>query len=131
VIGLDSNVLIRYITRDDAAQAERARRLLQEECSAENPGFVSSAAVCELVWVLARVYRYDREPILVVVERLLALSEIEFEDRHLVEQSLLVCRTSRADFADMLIGLKNRYLGCATTATFDKTAAKLPHFRAL
>jgi predicted nucleic-acid-binding protein len=131
VIGLDTNVLVRYLVKDDPAHFERARRLLQEECTADTPGVINSIVLCELFWVLSRAYRYPRERIAAVLAMLLAAEEIVVEHATTAAQALAFYRASNVDFADALIGLRSRDLGCTATMTFDKAATELTAFQAL
>ena len=122
MIGIDSNVLLRVLLGDDAAQAERARRLLATECSPRRPAFVNRAVLLEAVWTLATGYRYSRAQLAAAIELLLAAPALMIEDRAAVETALDIFTTTRADFADCLIGVLNRRAGCATTYTFDQAA---------
>jgi hypothetical protein len=73
----------------------------------------------EIVWVLRKAYKYDRASVGDVIERILATNELRVEDRDAAAAALAAYRTSVADYADCLLGLLNRDLGCATTVTFD------------
>jgi predicted nucleic-acid-binding protein len=129
MIGVDSNLLLRAVLADDTGQAERARRLLAERCSPQWPGFVNRVVLCEAVWTLTAGYRYSRQQLTATLEQLLAAPALLFEDRSAVEAALALFRSSRADFADCLVGVLNRRAGCATTYTFDRRAAETAEFR--
>jgi predicted nucleic-acid-binding protein len=131
MIGLDTNVLARLFVDDDLAQVELARRFVATRCSAQNPGYVDRVALCEMVWVLTSVHKYDRSAIVEVVQELLASSDIVLEDAETVRVSLDTFATRGVDFADALIGDVNRVRGCTATATFDRKAAKLDGFTLL
>ena len=64
MIGLDTNVLVRYITQDDSRQSEVANHLIETRCSRSNPGHIGQIVLCELVWVLRRAYGYDKQQLL-------------------------------------------------------------------
>jgi predicted nucleic-acid-binding protein len=128
VIGLDTNVLVRLLVDDDAAQAHAARRFVADRCSPEDPAFVDRVALCEMVWVLTSVHRFDRAPVADIVDKLLATEEIALEDSDVVHAALQTFRKGRVEFADALIGEVNRARGCQATATFDRKAAKLDGF---
>ncbi len=81
MIGLDTNILARYIIQDDPVQAARATTLIENSCSAENPGYISSIVLCELVWVLSRGYRYEKSITTQVLQQLLTSSELAIEQR--------------------------------------------------
>ena len=130
MIAVDANVIARYIARDDPGQAARADRCLDARTAAD-PAFIARIVLVELVWVLRKAYKYDRASVGDVIERILATNELRVEDRAAAVAALTAYRTSGADYADCLLGLLNRDLGCATTVTFDADAATLPEFQAL
>jgi predicted nucleic-acid-binding protein len=131
MIGLDSNVIIRHLVADNGAEAERVRKFLARRCTVEHPGYLNRIVLCEVVWVLKRLYRYDRAVIADVIDRLLHTAELTVEDRGLALEALEAYRRSKVDFADCLVGLTNRAAGCEATATLDRAAAGLPTFRAI
>jgi predicted nucleic-acid-binding protein len=129
--GVDTNVLVRYITRDDPAQERAASRFLDSARTRTEPVFVDVIVLCELAWVLGRTYEYSRAEVTAVVERLLATEQIVVEDADLAWLALSDFKASKADFADCLIGRKNLRLGCDATATFDGRLKGLAGFAAL
>jgi predicted nucleic-acid-binding protein len=131
MIGLDTNVLIRYIVQDDPDQAGRAARLIEERCSRDEPGFINHMVLCEIVWVLESVYRLGRGEVADILDRMLRVAALEVEDFDLAFAALLLYRDGVCDLADALIGHKNRQHGCAATATFDRRAARLAEFMAV
>jgi predicted nucleic-acid-binding protein len=128
VIGLDTNVLVRYISQDDSTQFAKAAAVINS-LTPENPGFVSVPSVVELVWVLARAYQADRAFIIRVLEELLRAKEIVVEQASLVWQALHLYKASKADFADCLIERSCQAAGCGYTVTFDIAAAKTAGMR--
>ena len=127
--GLDTNVLVRYLTRDDAVQYRRAKSFLEATCTEANPGYVNVIVLCELVWVLKAAYGATKGDVVQVLEQVLATRQIEVAHRDAVQAALHVFRTSTADFADCLIGHLNRVAGCTATATFDQRAGRLDAFK--
>ena len=123
MIGLDTNVLVRYIMQDDAKQSALATRLV-ESLSAESPGFVALVSVVELGWVLASAYDLDRAQLAEALEGLLRTQEIVVEQAETVWKALRVFRASNADFADFLIERAAAAAGCERTMTFDRAAAR-------
>lgn len=123
MIGLDTNVLARYIVRDDAKQAAAATRLLESACTAESPGFVSHLVLAELSWVLSRGYGCSKEVLVSVLAKLLSAEELQVEHSAEAQVALRAFQNGDADFADYLIGLRGRAAGCEATLTFDRTAA--------
>jgi predicted nucleic-acid-binding protein len=124
MIGLDTNVLVRYIVKDDVAQSAAAVRVF-ESLSSESPGFIPLVVIAELVWVLQFSYKSDKQEISMVLERLLRSAELIVERAEIVEQALRAYRASRADFADCLIERCANAAGCKHTLTFDRRAASL------
>lgn len=124
MIGLDTNVLVRYITQDDTKQAARAGALIEGRCTAESPGWINAVVACELVWVLEGAYGYPRDTVARVLRQILGTAELSVESPQLVWAALRAYEQGGADFADYLIGAGNHAAGCAATCTFDKRAAK-------
>ena len=123
MIGLDTNVLVRYIMQDDAKQSPLATRLV-ESLSAESPGFVPLVSVVELAWVLSSAYELDRAQLVDAFEGLLRTKEIVVDRAETVWKALRVFQSTNADFADCLIERSASAAGCERTMTFDRTAAK-------
>ena len=123
MIGLDTNVLVRYLVQDEPHQARLATRLI-ESCNTDNPGYVCLPVLIELVWVLGGAYGYPRHDIAEVLRDLLTVAELHVEQPDLVRQAVQAYATGPADFADYLLGVLNAAQGCKTTYTFDKRAAK-------
>ncbi len=128
MIGLDTNVLVRYLVQDDPRQSARAARLLESRCTASEPGFVNRIVLCETVWVLKRAYGYERQVISDVIERLLQTAELEVEDAQLAWRALKSYRAQAVGFADALVAEINLRKGCEGTASFDKRANKMDGF---
>lgn len=123
MIGLDSNVLVRYIAQDDPVQSPKATRLI-ESLSADDPGYVSLVSVVELVWVLMRCYSSSTSEICVVLETLLRTKEIIVANADVAWKAVRLFKTNNADFADCLIERSASDAGCGYTATFDRGAVK-------
>jgi predicted nucleic-acid-binding protein len=120
VRGLDTNVLLRYLTADVPVESARVDALFAEAEKAEERFFVSTIALCELTWTLrGRPYGLDRDQIAAVLEGILGANLFEVQDRALVRRALSDFRQGRADFADYLLGRQCLAAGCADTVTFD------------
>jgi predicted nucleic-acid-binding protein len=128
VLGLDTNVLVRYLVRDDQAQFEKARRLIKRESDKGEPVLVSLLVLMETDWVLRSRYELSKAEILSAFSTLLDVADLAFEDEPSVEHALYSWKDSVADFADCLIEARNVRLGYQATATFDGKALKLPGF---
>jgi predicted nucleic-acid-binding protein len=123
MIGLDTNVLVRYIMQDDAKQALKAAKLL-ESLTVEEPGFVSLVSVVELGWVLSSAYDLDRDQVAQALELMMRTKTVVVDRADEVMKALRVFKTSSADFADCLIARTAASVGCSKTMTFDVCAAK-------
>ena len=128
MLGLDTNVLVRFLVRDDEAQFERARRLIKREIGAQEKVLISLLVLLETEWVLRSRYGLQKNQITDAISGLLDATELELEDEPTIEEALYLWKDSAADFADCLIGAHHRRLGCRATATFDARAVKLPGF---
>jgi predicted nucleic-acid-binding protein len=126
--GIDTNVLVRYLVRDDQQQFENARRLINREASKSEPVLVSLLVLLETEWVLRNRYELKKAEILAAFSALLDTMDMVFEDEHSVERALYFWKNSVVDFADCLIEARNLRLGCDATATFDGRALKLEGF---
>lgn len=123
MIGLDTNVLVRYIMQDDPKQSPLATGLV-ESLSADAPGFVTQVSVVELYWVLWSAYGLDRAQRGSAIDGLLRSKEIIVESAEVVWKALRVFQAGNADFADCLIERAAANAGCTRTMTFDRGAAK-------
>ena len=122
-IGLDTNVIVRYLTHDDLSQTAAAVRLI-DSLSSDSPGFLSLIVIAELVWVLEVSYRFKKNEIEHVLETLLRSKELVVERAEIVLQALRKFSASQADFADCLIERSGHAAECQYTVTFDRNAAK-------
>jgi predicted nucleic-acid-binding protein len=122
MIGLDTNIVVRYLTQDDPAQATAAARVV-DSLSAESPGFLSLVVIVELVWVLDVAYRFKKDEIGQLLEALLRSKELVIERAEIVWQALRKFGAGRADFADCLIERSAHAVECEYTVTFDRNAA--------
>ena len=123
MIGLDTNVLVRYIMQDDAKQAAKATTLI-ESLSAAAPGFVTLVSIVELVWVLSSCYDLTRAQVAQALEVILRSKQLIVDQAEHVVRALRAFNAGTADFADCLIERTAAAAGCAQTMTFDSAAAK-------
>jgi predicted nucleic-acid-binding protein len=128
--GIDTNVLVRYLVRDDAEQARKASQFIKNQCSTEEPGLINRVVLCELVWVLETAYQYPRQSVALVVENILRTAEFITEDHREAWLAFQEYQNG-ADFADAFISAVNQRLGCGVTVTFDKKAGRRPGFSVL
>ncbi|NIM40084.1 MAG: PIN domain-containing protein [Hydrogenophaga sp.] len=123
MIGLDTNVIVRYIMQDDPKQAARATSLI-EGLSAEAPGFIALVSVVELVWVLSSCYELSRAQVSQALEVILRSKQLVVDRAEHVVRALRAYSSGSADFADCLIERIAASAGCTQTMTFDTAAAK-------
>jgi predicted nucleic-acid-binding protein len=122
VIGLDTNVLVRYIAQDEPGQAAAATRLI-EGFTPEAPGFISTVTLVETVWVLTAAYKTPKPGIAAVIEGLLRAREIVVETPEIHYLALGAYQAAAVDYADAVIAQAGRQAGCDHTVTFDRRAA--------
>lgn len=123
MIGLDTNVLVRYIMQDDAKQATKATKLI-EGLTAQEPGFITLVSVVELVWVLSSSYDLTRDQVVQALDVILRSKQLVVDQGEHVVRALRAYGAGKADFADCLIERTAVAAGCAKTMTFDIAAAK-------
>lgn len=128
MLGIDTNVLIRYLTRDDELQFAKVQGLVHRELTAGRKLLVSHLVLMEAEWVLRSRYRMTKAEIAAVYIALLESTELQFDDESSLEEALHLWGQHTAGFADCLIAAKNRRLGCDATATFDVKAGRVPGF---
>jgi predicted nucleic-acid-binding protein len=126
VRGIDTNVLVRFLLRDDIRQAIAARRAIAKALSEGEPLVVSLVTLLETEWVLRANGGFDKARVVRELRRLFERRDIVFEDDAVVEQSLEAYADSNADFAECLMIAQYQRLGCSSMLTFDARAAKLP-----
>ncbi|TAL72257.1 MAG: PIN domain-containing protein [Burkholderiaceae bacterium] len=123
MIGLDTNVLVRYIMQDEAKQAAKATKLI-EGLTEPAPGFITLVSVVELVWVLSSSFELDRGQIAQALDVILRSKQLVVDQAEQVARALRAYKAGNADFADCLIERTAVAAGCVKTMTFDVAAAK-------
>jgi predicted nucleic-acid-binding protein len=131
VTGLDTNVLVRFLTEDDPAQAERAAALMATLTATGQRAFISPVVLVEMSWVLRVAYEVSKADLLVTLDRLLATEQFVIGEKDVVREALAAYRKGRAEFADYLIGAIHRANGCERTVTFDRRLRGDTHFQML
>ena len=128
MIGLDTNILVRYIAQDDAVQSPLATKIIEDRLTEEHPGFISLVTMAETVWVLDRSYGLSTAEIAAAVERILQTDILSVQNEQEVFTAMVALKAGTGSFSDALIGALGRQAGCAATVTFDKKAARLKEF---
>lgn len=124
MIGLDTNVLVRYLTQDEPAQSILATHFIERKLSEGDPGFVGLVVLVETTWVLQSLYGATRDEILETVGHLLASRSIVVENRDAVARALARCATNGCSFADALVAASAASAGCDHTVSFDRGAVR-------
>ncbi len=123
MIGIDTNVLVRYIAQDDAAQSARATELIEQACSAQAPGFIGVVVLMELVWVSESCYGATRAEVVEILRRILSIRQLVVQEAELVWKALRLFESGKAEFSDCVIERTAEATGCTETMTFDQKAA--------
>ena len=123
--GLDTNVIVRFLLRDDRRQAAAARAAVEAAVASGEPALVSLITLAETEWVLRSTTKLGKADVLATFKQLLEARELLFENESAVEEALFLYEHSKADFAECLMLAQYRRMGC-TMLTFDAQAAKLP-----
>jgi predicted nucleic-acid-binding protein len=117
--GLDTSILIRYLTQDDPVQSRRANEIVERKLSPQSPGFVSLVAIAEVAWVLRSRYKATGREIATALERILACDSLEVQNEQQVYEAMLAVKAGEGSFADALICALGGWAGCTSTLTFD------------
>lgn len=128
MIGLDTNILVRYLTQDDSVQSAKATEIIEQRLTASNRGFVSIVTMAEIVWVLDRAYGFTNKEITAAIERMLQVEVLLIENEQEVFAAMITLKRGQGAFADALIAELGAKAGCTHTLTFDRKASRLPGF---
>lgn len=131
MIGIDTNVVIRYLVQDDEKQSSAATQFIENSLTAKVPGYINQITLCEIVWVLQRSYGVTKTQLLEIIQGLLTTKQFIVENIEVAWKALRVFEGKNIDFSDALIAQGNIRDGCKYTVTFDKKAASLPGFQLL
>lgn len=128
MIGIDTNILVRYLVRDDLDQAAIASKIIEQAKDKNEAIFINRIVLCELVWVLESAYECPKASIISVLKQILSTKQFEIDNATVAWQAVDDFAGSKADFADCFIGRSNSEVGCKTTYSFDKGTKKLSGF---
>jgi len=129
--GLDTNVLVRYLTQDDEKQAEAAAKTIEGAAARGERMLIQPIILCELVWVLESAYDFPKSDLLRGLEGILQTAQFEIVEKDVIWQALSDYRRGKGDFSDYYLGRANVKAGAAITLTFDKTLKGSPRFQVL
>lgn len=131
MIGLDTNVLVRYLAQDDAIQSRQATRIIERQLTEERPGFISLVTLVETVWVLDRVYGLSNQEVAAAIEHILQADTLLVQNEQEAFTAMIALKTGAGSFPNALIGALGAWAGCTATLTFDKKAKRLRQFQLL
>ena len=129
--GLDTNVLVRYITLDHKEHSKIATSIIDKAKQKGEKLYINLVVVCELIWVLSGPYEYQKNDIVELLSKLFSIKDFEIESLDVLWKAIDVYRNSNFDFEDILIGELNSSSKCETTYTFDKGLKKASRFSVL
>lgn len=128
MIGLDTNILVRYFAQDDRVQSPRANRIIAG-LTETSPGFISLVVLAETIWVLERSYALAGADLAKIISQILQTSTFVVQNEREVFLAQAMLESGEASFPDALIGALGAWAGCVETLTFDRKAGRLPTFR--
>ncbi len=131
MIGIDTNVLVRYITQDDQQQSKKANQFIETQLTKSRPGIISKIVLCELAWVLSNAYGYPKQQIAAVIQQILITQEFFIEDSENAFKALQLYQKNPAGFADCFLAQTHHSMGAEYTVSFDKKALKNHLFHSL
>lgn len=129
MIGLDTNIVVRYLTQDDPLQSAKATEIIERRLSEDDPGFISIVAMVETVWVLERSYGFTPHEVAEAIEHLLQTEVLFVEHEQEVFAAMIQLKQRQGAFADAIIAGLAIKAGCPYTLTFDRKAQRLPGFK--
>ena len=122
--GIDTNILIRFLTGDDELQSKRVYNIFKKAESEKKEFFVPLLVILELIWVLESVYEIARTEILDSISELILMPILKFEHQSALQQFTHSAQDNRYDLSDILIANSAKAQGCETVITFDKKASQ-------
>ncbi|MEK6397286.1 MAG: type II toxin-antitoxin system VapC family toxin [Terriglobus sp.] len=130
MIGLDTNIVLRYLLQDDVVQTARVNRLI-DRLTPENPGYISIATTLEIVWVLRSLFKLTPNQIATHIEQLLAADTFKLQNEQQVFEAAFALKRGLGEFEDALISALNTWAGCTETVTFDQGTSRIPNIRVI
>jgi len=131
MIGLDTNVVVRYLAQDDPIQSPKASQIFERRLTEREPGFISLVTMVETVWVLDTVYGLAAREIAQAVERMLQADTLVVQNEQEVFTAMIALKSGQGSFADALVGALGKWAGCGSTLTFDRKAGRVDGFEVL
>ena len=124
MIGLDTNIVVRYLAQDDPVQSPKATEIIERRITEDDLGFISLVTMAETVWVLNRLYGLVDQEIASAVERMLQADTLVIQNEQEVFTAMIALKMGQSSFADALIEALGTWAGCKSTLTFDKESCE-------
>jgi predicted nucleic-acid-binding protein len=131
MVGLDTNVVLRYLLQDDPKQTPLANHIVDQVLSDRNPGLISLVTVLEIVWVLRGLLKQTPTEIAAHLERLLAADSLEVQNEQQVFEAAFALKRGTGEFEDALIGALNAWAGCPLHRHLIREPCGCPTFNLL
>lgn len=128
MIGLDTNLLVRFIVQDDPIQTRQVRHIIERTLTEHSPGFISLATILETVWVLESSYRQSGKQVADAIRRILQVETFVIQNEQEVYTAMIALETGLGSFDDALIAALGTWAGCSSTLTFDRKASRMHGF---
>ncbi len=128
MIAIDTNVIIRFLMRDDEKQAQVVYKRFKKAAVLQEQLFVPLVVVLEIIWVLESAYDMSRADILCAISDLLQMPIFDFENSNALGLFIAAGKRTKGDLSDLLIACSAESSGCYAVLTFDKKALRLPLF---
>jgi predicted nucleic-acid-binding protein len=129
--GLDTNVIVRFLTQDDPVQTRKANAVVDHALAGGERIHLDTIVLCELVWVLRSAYGFDRATVADALAKLIEAAQISIDDRDRARDAVRRYAAGKGDFADYMLALRNQGAKCETTLTFDRAHRKSELFTML
>jgi len=123
MIGLDTNVLVRFVAQDDPINSPKADAIMKS-LSVDEPGWIAVTAIAEFAWVMKRIFRISRRDTFALLNMFLNRPDIAIEQAEVVRKAANLFQAGTAEFADYLVACSGQLAGCSHTITFDRKAAR-------
>jgi predicted nucleic-acid-binding protein len=128
---LDTNILIRFLVEDDAAQCAAAKKLIRKCVREGETLYVPVTVALELEWVLRSSFGFGKPAVVAVLSQLLSATELAFESEGALELALVLYGQGSADYSDCLHVALANVAGEKPLWTFDKAASRVDGARLL
>jgi len=131
MIAIDTNILIRFLVRDDTKQTDKVYKLFKNAEKQHEELYIPILVMLEVIWVLESVYEINRTDLLNALSKLILMPILCFENLSAIQSFILDAKDSSFDLPDLLIAHSAKLKSCEKVITFDKKASKHQLFELL